>query len=198
MLLSDTDVDDALVRPEIGRRKRVAHLARFVASVLSVTEPQLAVAVPTPTLQPPVLERCARRTLEGVDLYDARFGTEIDERKIVTHLAGSVTAVVGVAEAKTPATVEAPALQPTVCERRARRVRRRQHSDFRCIAEVDERERFDAGRRRIELTSRHDVTVAVHAVFVVRPPTLQSAVEERTAGHSGDDSADIGSKAYRR
>ncbi len=110
---------------EVDGGQVVAQLAGTVAAGVGVAQAELAVVVPAPALHRAVVEEGADPVRADGHLGGRAAGAQVHGGEVVTHLAGGVAAVGGVAEAEEAEVVEAPALDGTVVEQGTRLEARR-------------------------------------------------------------------------
>jgi hypothetical protein len=85
---------------ELNGRKTYAHFAGGVSTELGVAEPELAVAIGSPALDEPVVQARARVVRADGEMQSHATGPEVHGRKVGSHLARSISAMLGVTEAQ--------------------------------------------------------------------------------------------------
>ncbi len=166
-------------RTQPNSRERVAHLARAISAVVSVTLTELAIGVVAPALDARVVEQCTRLFEHCGDHFCRVAAAEVESGKRIAHLACVVAARKFVAKAKLAVCVASPTLHRAIVEECARVIA----SQRECLcgarsSQVHARERV-AHLARLSATI---VTIAkAQLTNAVGAPALDVAIVEESA-----------------
>eukprot|EP00961_Rhodomonas_salina_P068837 924283-Rhodomonas_salina.2 len=165
---------------QLGGRQVVPHLARLVATILVVAQPQLPVAVEAPALDTAVVQDRAREVRSRGDLHSMPACSQLHGRQRVTHLVVCVATILRVSQPQLPFVVEAPALDTAVIQKRAG-VEVSSHNALRVavFAQVDGRQVVT--HVRVSVASRFPVAQSQLPLAVVSP-ALDAALVQKRAG----------------
>ena len=93
-------VGSMLVLAEIYGGQALAHLARRITTSVCITESELTVAIPTPTLHGCVVKECARVLITNSDCRCHTTCVEIHGGQVIAHLARRITTMVCITESE--------------------------------------------------------------------------------------------------